>query len=148
MAKILSLKKCPPIESLQKKTKKPRNTFDKKKIGFLSNIVPTVKEKAAEVSPLIQEQFFSHWSDLRKAGVKIFSPPNSSIWTGLALPQVSLKYKLAIIPQPKIGPTTNPTNANLVLWFINFLIFCLLLIKFMNSIIKDRTGIKIIRFFK
>ena len=60
MAKILSLKKCPPIESLQKKTKNPRNTFNKKKKGFLSNIVPTVNEKAAEVSPLIQEQFFSH----------------------------------------------------------------------------------------
>ena len=60
MAKMLSLKKCPPMESLQKKTKKPRKTFDKKKTGFLSNIVPTVNEKAAEVSPLIQEQFFSH----------------------------------------------------------------------------------------
>ena len=59
MAKILSLKKCPPIETLQKKTKKPRNTFEKKKIGFFSNIVPTINEKAAEVSPLIQEQFFS-----------------------------------------------------------------------------------------
>ena len=57
---MLSLKKCPPMESLQKKTQKPRNTFDKKKIGFLSTIVPKVKEKAAEVSPLIHEQFFSH----------------------------------------------------------------------------------------
>ena len=55
---MLSLKKCPPIESLQKKTKKPRNTFEKKKIGFLSNILPTINEKAAEVSPLIPEQFF------------------------------------------------------------------------------------------
>ena len=60
MAKILSLKKCPPMESLQKKTKKPRIKFNKKKIGFLSNIVPTVNENAADVSPLIQEQFFSH----------------------------------------------------------------------------------------
>ena len=60
MAKILSLKKCPPIESRQKKTKKPRIKFNKKKIGFLNNIVPTIKEKAAEVSPLIQEQFLLH----------------------------------------------------------------------------------------
>ena len=60
MAKILSLKKCPPIESLQKKTNKPRIKLDKKKIGFFSNIVPTVNENAADVSPLIHEQFFSH----------------------------------------------------------------------------------------
>ncbi len=58
MAKILSLKKCPPIESLQKKTKKPRNTFEIKKIGFLSNIVPTVKEKAAGFHHLSKSNFF------------------------------------------------------------------------------------------
>ena len=48
------------MESLQKKTKKPRIKFIRKKIGFLSSIVPTVNENAADVSPLIQEQFFSH----------------------------------------------------------------------------------------
>ena len=78
MAKILSLKKCPPMESLQKKTKKPRNKFNKKKIGFLSNIVPTVKEKAAEVSPLIQEQFFT-LIRLNKSWCKNFLPTKLSI---------------------------------------------------------------------
>ena len=57
---MLSLKKCPPIEILQKKTKKPKIILLIKKKGFFNIIEPTMNEKAADVSPLIHEQFFLH----------------------------------------------------------------------------------------
>ena len=79
-AKRLSLKKCPPIAILQKITKDPnKNNILRVFFFFLKNNKPAKKEKAAEVSPPIQEQFFLHWSLLISGGVYIRLPPNSSI---------------------------------------------------------------------
>ena len=57
-AKRLSLKKCPPIAILQKITKDPNKNNILRVFFFLKNNKPAKKEKAAEVSPPIQEQFF------------------------------------------------------------------------------------------
>ena len=37
-------------------------------MGLLRIITPTKNEKAADVSPLIHEQFFKHWSDFTNGG--------------------------------------------------------------------------------
>ena len=58
---MLSLKKCPPIAILQKLTTKPKIILNKKKkLDFLKLLYQLINEKAAEPSPLIHEQFFSH----------------------------------------------------------------------------------------
>ena len=45
---------------LQKLTIRPKIILNKKNKGFFKIIVPAINEKAAEPSPLIHEQFFSH----------------------------------------------------------------------------------------
>ena len=70
IAKTLSLKKCPPIDNLQKKTKIPNNKLKKMNAGFLKIIEPTKSENAADVSPLIEaaDANFCTIADLKPAG--------------------------------------------------------------------------------
>ena len=52
------------------------------------------KTTAAEPSPEMNEQFFSHWSASSKAIENSFVPPNSWMWAGRARPKKFLKIPL------------------------------------------------------
>ena len=89
-----------------------------------------------------------HWSEITKGLLKDLSPPNSLIYAGLARPQLSLKYKFANKPQPKIGPKINPNNANLNLRLYFILFFLNFPDKIKSKKNKQKTGIMIIIFLR